>query len=182
MNDGAAGETTDDTAHAARADGPDAAAGEPETDKYAQYRQTVLEFCDGGPRIDLRRSLEDADRAALAALGLDREFSVLTAENPHGENEQDAEDPAEERARERRNDRRTRGLVEELRDAGLAFARVDGVAPDGSYRERCVAVPGGREVGQRLAREWAQLALFWFDGEAFWLLPAEASAPPQRLP
>ena len=31
-------------------------------------------------------------------------------------------------------------------------------------------------------RRLEQLALFWFDGETFWLLPAEASQSPTRLP
>ena len=153
-----------------------------EDEKYSRYRQTVLEFCGDGPRIDLRRPVDDAARRALAARGLGDGFAVLTAENPHGMNEEDAPSGMEERARERANDRRAATLMDELKGAGLHYARVDGVAPAGDYRERCVAVAGDRATGTALALQWRQLALFWYDGSTFWLLPAEADQEPQRLP
>jgi hypothetical protein len=34
----------------------------------------------------------------------------------------------------------------------------------------------------RLALAERQLALFWYDGTGFWLMPAEADGTPQRLP
>ena len=153
-----------------------------ENEKYARYRCTVLEFCGGGPRIDLRRPVDESARRELAERGLGDGFSVLTAENPRGANEEDAPTPHEERARERANDRRTATLVGELERSRMRWARVDGIAPDGDYRERCVAVVGDRASGVALALRWRQLALFWYDGLAFWLLPAEADQEPQRLP
>jgi hypothetical protein len=72
--------------------------------------------------------------------------------------------------------------VDALAADQVPFVRVDGVAPDGSYRERCVALLVPAEEGVALARRFDQLALFTFDGEAFWLLPAEVGAPPKRLP
>lgn len=151
--------------------------------KYDAYAQTVLELA-GVPhgRIDLRQPVGAPERAALAHVGLDRPFAVMTAENPHGRNEEDAPTAAEERARDAANDRDLATLVDALGEAGTPFVRVDGTAPDGSYRERCVAVVLPRDDAVALARRFAQLALFWFDGEAFWLLPAEAGAPPKRLP
>jgi hypothetical protein len=39
-----------------------------------------------------------------------------------------------------------------------------------------------RDDAVALARELAQLALFWYDGKRFWLLPAEADDAPRTLP
>jgi hypothetical protein len=151
--------------------------------KLDAYDETILELL-GGPanRIDLRRPIGDAERAALGDVGLDRPFGVLTAENPCGENEEDAPTDAETEARSERNDRRLATLVATLGQESIPFVRVDGVAPDGSYRERCVAIPVDRDEALRLALRFDQLALFWFDGDAFWLLPAEAGGSPKRLP
>jgi hypothetical protein len=153
------------------------------TEKYHAYASTVLEL-PGVPDgcIDLRRPLDAAARTALSTVGLDRPFAVLTAENPRGQNDQDAPTRALERAREAANDRRLAGLVDALADAHVPFVRVDGTAPDGSYRERCVAVALPRDEAVALARRYDQLALFWFDGDAFWLLPAETEQPARRLP
>ncbi|AHG91333.1 Protein of unknown function DUF3293 [Gemmatirosa kalamazoonensis] len=153
------------------------------TEKYDAYARTILEL-PGVPdgRIDLRRPLDDAARAALAAVGLDRPFAVLTAENPHGDNEEDAPSRDAERDREAVNDAQLATLVDALGAAHTPFVRVDGTAPDGSYRERCVAVMLPRDESVALARRFGQLALFWFDGQGFSLLPAEAGEPPRRLP
>ena len=153
------------------------------TDKYAAYTQTVLEL-PGVPdgRIDLRRPVGPPERAALGAVGLDRPFAVMTAENPRGKNDEDAPSDAEERAREAANDDRLARLVRALGDERVRFVRIDGTAPDGSYRERCVALLVPADEAVALARRFDQLALFWFDGKAFWLLPAEVGAPPLRLP
>jgi hypothetical protein len=64
----------------------------------------------------------------------------------------------------------------------VPFVDVDGASPDGEYRERCVAAAMPRDEAARLAARFEQLALFWFDGTDFWLLPAEASEAPRRLP
>jgi len=151
--------------------------------KYDAYTQTILEV-HGAPdaRIDLRRPIGPDDRAALASVGLDRPFGVLTAENPHGRNDEDAPTAAEAADRDAENDRRLAALVARLGEEHVPFVRVDGVAPDGGYRERCVAVLLPRDEAAALAERLDQLALFWFDGAAFWLLPAEADATPRRLP
>ena len=151
--------------------------------KWGAYGDTILRF-EGPPllTIDLRRRLDSRTREALRPLGLARPFAVLTAENPNGENPEDAPSGRIAEKREERNERRTSRLERELRRSGVEFAPVDGTAPDGSYRERCVAavMPQGDAV--RLARRLDQLALFWYDGSDFWLLPAETEATPERLP
>jgi hypothetical protein len=152
-------------------------------EKYAEYTQTVLELpgIEGG-RIDLRLAIGDDERALLRSVGLDRPFAVMTGENPRGENDDDASTDGEAEAREARNARRLATLVTALGAAHTPFVRIDGTAPDGGYRERCVAVLLPRDEALALATRFEQLALFWYDGSAFWLLPAEAGAPPLRLP
>ena len=154
-----------------------------EEEKWGSYGDTVLEF--GGPpmlAIDLRRSLEARTRDAIRALGLVEPFAVLTAENPNGENPEDAPSGRAAEARAQRNERRMSRLEQELRRGDVAFAAVDGTAPDGSYRERCVAAMMPQAAAVALAKRLDQLALFWYDGETFWLLPADTDAEPERLP
>jgi hypothetical protein len=154
-----------------------------EEEKWREYPCTVLEFYGPPPgRVDLRRPLGDAERAFLATIGVEAPFAVLTAENPGGENAEDAPTEGAERAREARNERRVSALERELESSGIPFALVDGAAPDGDYRERCVAVALPRAAATALAERLRQLALFWYDGRDFWLLPAEADQEPERLP
>lgn len=154
-------------------------------EKWRAYPHTILEFFDESGRthrFDLRRRPEEADRRRLARLGLDGPFAVFTAQNPEGENAEDAASGSEAEARDRANDRRQSRLEGALRRAGIPYRRVDGVAPDGEYREECVAAIITRDAAVELAAELRQLALFWFDGHDFWLLPADADEQPVRLP
>ena len=154
-----------------------------EASKWEAYGETLLRF-PGPPatRIDLRQPLDERARRALVALGLDRPFAVLTAENPSGENPEDAPTERVAERREEANDRRTSRLETALREAGIRFAAVDGSAPDGSYRERCVAAMMPQRDAVALAKRLDQLALFWYDGRDFWLLPADVEMEPERLP
>lgn len=152
-------------------------------EKWTEYGETVLRFHDpDGFDLDLRRPVDAAARQALALIGLDVPFAVFTAENPEGANAEDAPTGAEQDRRERRNvDRRSR-LETELRSRELPHRHLDGVTPDGDYREHCVAVPLPREQAVELARRFDQLALFWFDGSRFWLIPVDAREQPAPLP
>lgn len=154
-------------------------------DKWNAYHDTVLEFVDderGCLRVDLRRPDARAIAGRLAALGLAPPVAIMTAENPWGANPEDAPSPRQEARQEVRNDDRHEALLAELREAGMPFARVDGVSPDGAYRERCVAVPLGRDEGRALARRLGQLAFFWFDGACVWLEPGVADHAREVLP
>lgn len=152
-------------------------------EKWRAYANAVLEFA-GPPAltIDLRRPVSEPARRALVGLGLSATFAVLTAENPRGTNPEDAPTPTAEERREERNDERVSALDRSLEAAGVHFVPVDGVAPDGSYRERCVAVSLARNEATALARQLQQLALFWYDGRDFWLMPAAIGEEPERLP
>ena len=154
-----------------------------EREKYDQYPNTILEFL-GPPveRVDLRVPLTTATRELVKRVGPGERFAVLTAENPCGENVEDAATARQADAREERNERRTGRLEDELDRRGVPYSAVDGVSPDGSYRERCLAIALPRGEAVELARRLEQLALFWYDGSAFWLLPAEVDQEPIRLP
>ena len=152
-------------------------------DKWAQYPCTILEFAPPDRlRIDLRKPLGAAERATLAALGLDRPFAVLTAENPMGENAEDKPTATQEAVTEGRNATRRDELEAELRRSRIEYQPCDGVAPDGDYREHGVAVVLPREQAVMLARRFGQLAIFWFDGRAFSLVGAVARNPSEKLP
>ena len=152
-------------------------------EKWSHYPETVLEFCVDPPaRVDLRRPVDADARAELARLGLDAPFAVVTAENPEGDNAEDEGSERDARREEARNDHRTGGLLQELERRRVSFVRVDGVSPDGRYRERCVAARLTRPDAVALARDFAQLALFWFDGDRFWLMPAEVDREPRPVP
>lgn len=151
--------------------------------KLDAYHHTLLHFPGPPPLVvDLRAPVPPDAVAALRALGLDGSFAVLTAENPEGENAEDEDSPREEARAERENARRTRTLAAALDGAGVRWVPVTGTAPDGAYPERCAAVRMGRDEARRLAVAERQLALFWWDGAAFWLLPAAADGAPERLP
>lgn len=157
--------------------------GQLEREKWHAYPDTLLHFA-GPPRVtvDLRRPVDELTRSSLETLGLGDPFAVLTAENPEGENAEDEESPAREGERQRENAARTSRLLSDLDEAALHHVAVEGSAPDGDYAERCVAVVLGRADAVALAERLGQLALFWFDGSRFWLLPAQADQEPTPLP
>ena len=150
-------------------------------EKLAIYPNTVLEIVDG-PTIDLRKPLSAAARKALARVGLAHPFAVITAENPCGEHVDDAETVRSEVKGEARNAMRVRLFEQQLAERHLQFRIVDGVSPDGSYRERGCAIVMPRPDAMALARELDQLAIFWYDGERFWLVPVAIDEEPQPLP
>ena len=150
-------------------------------EKLAIYPNTVLEIVDG-PTIDLRKPLAASRRRALVKIGLAHPFAVITAENPCGEHVDDADSVRSEIKGETRNAMRVRLLEHELADRHLDFRIVDGVSPDGSYRERGCAIVMPRADAIALARELDQVAIFWYDGERFWLVPVAIDEDPQPLP
>ena len=151
-------------------------------EKWNAYPETILEFPGASARIDLRRPITDADRRELARRGLDRPFAVITAENPCGLNADDAASEKQAEIREERNRKRMADFVSILERDGIRHQAVDGVSPDGSYREHSLAVLIERERAIRLARQLDQLAIFWFDGNDFWLVGAGLSRAPEKLP
>ena len=159
-------------------------ASDPESrEKWRAYPNTVLTFAAPAPlRIDLRQPLDDDQRRALAAAGWSNAFAVLTAENPRGDNTDDEPTGSQAARNERANRERRHTLHETLAARHVRARDVEGSAPDGSYTERCVAIDVPLQGAVELARDFDQLAIFWFDGSRFWLVPAKATERPVPLP
>jgi hypothetical protein len=147
---------------------------------WSRYPNTVLVFdrssvdsrAEGTElRVDLRVPVSAAARRAFAALGLSEPFAVLTADDPRGRDL----DPGENR-------RRADVLESELRQRGVNYVRVDACSPDEEHRECSVAAAIPRADAVALATRHQQVAIFWFDGERFWIVGALADAQPIALP
>jgi hypothetical protein len=147
---------------------------------WTRYPNTILVFDgssvdSGAPgaelRVDLRVPIGAAARRALATLGLREPFAVLTAYDPQGRDL----DPGE-------NQRRADVLESELRQRGVNYVQVDACSPDGRHCECSVAVVIPRADAVALATRHQQVAIFWFDGERFWIVGAVPGSQPIALP
>jgi len=136
------------------------------------YPNTILEFQTPIPfTIDLRESLTPRVRESLLANQLDQPFAIVTACNPWGQHLSDFD-----------NSRLAGRLEAQASHRGLPLIRVDGVSPDRSHREAGVAVRISRTEATTLASQYHQSAFFWFDGNAFWVMPALVVEDPLCLP
>lgn len=139
---------------------------------WGSYAQTILALGpDLATRIDLRAPLTPQDHAVLAVLGLATTFAVLAACNPRGRVVGAAE-----------NDHRAAALHGWLNGRRVPFVRAAGLSPDGEHEEPGVAVSLPQEDAVRLAVRYEQSALYWFDGEHFWIVGALVETPPVLLP
>jgi Protein of unknown function (DUF3293) len=147
-------------------------AGRMTTSMIDRYANTILAFGgDGCVSIDLRRPLSASDRRALHGLGFSSCFAVITPDNPGGRD-----------VSARENDTRESKLVMRVRETDVRFAVAVGCSPDRSHCEEGLAVELPRHEARELAREFAQDALFWYDGEDFWLDAACARFAAVKLP
>lgn len=122
--------------------------------------------------IDLREPVPPATKKALAAIGLDRPFAILTSHDPRGV----VLDPAE-------NARRFAELEAELRSLGRKYLVMDACSPDKSHCECSVAITVDRGEALRIAERWEQIAIFWWDLDRFWIYGAISPIqPPISLP
>ena len=139
---------------------------------WSQYPCTVLEVhADRLIEVDLRQTVSPALAGHLRNLGLGSRWSVVTAYNPHGRDHDEDGNLA-----------RHRRLEETVRQRGFPFLRADGRSPDASHREIGLAIGIPQPEAISLAARFGQSAIFWFDGDAFWLVSAAAPAGPARLP
>lgn len=122
-------------------------------------------------KVDLRLPVGDDLQHLLTNLGLGSSFAIVTPYDPRGE-----------RAPAWRNRLRYHRVRRKLASLNLTFVTADGESPDSMHRERGFAIAMSRSDAAALARELEQLALYWFDGKAFWIDGALASRAPQRLP
>lgn len=139
---------------------------------WPRYPETVLEFGTTPPiEIDLRQIPSDGQVVALRAAGLGQPFAIMTAFDPRGENLSPTE-----------NEKRTQDLATRLRSGNYRFVQVDACSPDRSHCECSFAVVMPQEEALDLARKMEQVAIFWFDGNRFWILGALAESDPMMLP
>lgn len=125
----------------------------------------------GSLRVDLRQPLDERSSRGLALLGFNAPFAVITAHDPHGE------DLAGEE-----NEIRSARLEETLRSLGLAFIPVNACSPDRKHCEASVAVKMSLTAARQLARDYGQVAFFWFDGRRFWIAGGVVETDPITLP
>lgn len=139
---------------------------------WSRYPETILKFAtDPAIDVDLRAPVSPPTRDALRAIGLGRQFAVLTAYNPRGEN-----------VSSNLNHDRSKELEAELRSIGEKFVRVDACSPDESHCECGVAVSSTWDRAIATAKRFEQVAIFWFDGSQFWIVGVVTPAQPMKLP
>ena len=139
---------------------------------WPRYPETILIFATHpAVEIDLRKIPSEAALSTLNAVGLGGPFAIITAFDPRGQNLSAAE-----------NEERRRALDRKLSASGYKFARVDCCSPDRSHCECSVAVAMRQEDAIALAKELEQVAIFWFDGERFWILGALVETDAMMLP
>ncbi|MEO6777921.1 MAG: DUF3293 domain-containing protein [Gemmatimonadaceae bacterium] len=144
---------------------------DPATD-WGDFPRTVLHFLSESPfALDLQANIRDTELAALEEAGFEHTFCIVTAQDPMG-----IEQPPETNAM----------LVAKL-EADVAqlkahHVEVDACSPDSSHCEQSMAVDVDLEVAVSLASRYDQLAIFWFDGATFWIVPARSSKSRLRLP
>ena len=137
---------------------------------WGAYPETVITFPDSGLVVDLRRPVNPMLRQRLGEIGLSGSFGVVTACNPLGGQVDAAA-----------NRRLTTLLAS--RAAGYAGSRpAVGGSPDGSHREPGWAIPAPLDELRRLAADFLQNALFWFDGEKFAIIPVHGAGEALPLP
>jgi hypothetical protein len=139
---------------------------------WPKYPETVLEFSTTPAlEIDLRRPVLAEAITKLQTIGLGSPFAIMTAYDPRGRNLSPDE-----------NDKRRKELNDRLAAEGYKFVPVDCCSPDRSHCECSVAVVMPQPAALDLARELEQVAIFWFDGERFWILGAIVKTDALMLP
>jgi len=139
---------------------------------WGAFPNTVLYFHDEHETtIDLRDSVTAFTLARLARVGLTEPFGVVTAYNPYGL-------PRPKVMNEAREGR----LLAALSLNGWTWLPVDGCSPNRAHCEPSVAIIAPLDELRALAIEHEQLAIFWFDGTQFWIIPARSSGPETPLP
>lgn len=138
---------------------------------WSAYAGTILLVHGPIPaEVDLSRPLGAKECAVFLAAGLPGCFGLVTAENPRGVGAS-ASDNAARRAR----------LDEELAAAGHRPIQVDGLSRDRRRAEIGVALAWPLAAVRELARRLEQSAIYWYDGDAMWVIGALTEAEPWRL-
>jgi hypothetical protein len=139
---------------------------------WGRYAETLLSFGAGRKfEVDLREPLSDAIRTEFKGLGFRDTFGILTAHDPYGRDLT----PEENKQLQAR-------LESELKAGGIHFVRVDACSLDRQHCECSVAINVNQATAVSIAKKYEQMAIFWYDGEAMWLIGAMVESDPIRLP
>jgi len=139
---------------------------------WGPFSDTVLHFRSiPAVIVDLRREVDEVVRSELRRIGFERSFGVISAENPMGEVQTTAV-----------NTGLAARLQRDTAELTAVQSYVDACSPDGSHRESSVAIALDLQSLIELATRHDQLAIFWFDSEAFWIVPVRSSKAKLRLP
>lgn len=139
---------------------------------WGRYPQTVLLFGDDqSVQIDLRQPVTANMVGRLETIGLAKPFAVITSHDPAGRDVS-----AEE------NERRQMRFEREVQELGVPMIPVDACSPDMKHCECSAAITMDRDRAIDLAKRYDQVAIFWFDGSAFWICGVLVQSDPIRLP
>lgn len=147
------------------------------SEQWGEFPYTVLHFVisdalsSDALSIDLREKVSPDDIRALTRLGFEQVFGILTAQNPMSLAQTAA-----------RNEQLANELQREVAAMGVVCAPLDACSPDRSHCERSIAVAATCAELVELARRYRQLAIFWFDGTSFWIIPAMSANDTVQLP
>lgn len=139
---------------------------------WGDFPCTVLHFIGPGvPSIDLRDRVFPDATCALTRLGLAHTFGIVTGQDPMGRIQSTG-----------RNSELAARLQREVAAMNVPFALVDACNPDRSHCEQSFAIAISCDEAVALADRYEQLAIFWFDGNSFWIVPARSLKERVRLP
>jgi hypothetical protein len=139
---------------------------------WGSFPETVLHFrSTPAVTIDLRAAIDGRALSDLHQIGFERSFGVITAQDPMGVRQLPAV-----------NDALAASLQQESAGLGVARVCVDACSPDESHCERSIAIALDEQALIDIAYRYEQLAIFWFDGEAFWITPVYSRNHRLRLP
>lgn len=121
--------------------------------------------------LDLRKKISATARIELGRLGFEHSFGVVTAQDPLGA----PQTPAA-------NERLAATLRQEVAALRCVCASVNACNSDRSHCEQSIAAALDLKSLIAIAHGYAQLAIFWFDGNAFWIIPVRSSNERLQLP
>ena len=144
----------------------------PDATRWGAFPNTVLHLATDPPlRLDLREPVGPDLRGRLWDVFPERTFGVITASNPMGR----VLSPGENATRDAR-------LWADVAGRGVRAITVEACSPDGTHCEHSIALALAMQPLVALGCQYDQLAVFWFDGEAFSIVPARATLAALRLP
>jgi hypothetical protein len=128
---------------------------------WDRFAETVLVFGGDEPvEVHVHAGVGPIAIARLMSHGLGGCFAVITPCNPLGVTLEG-----------RTNAERLTAFRAELDQLGIRSVEADGWSPDRTHVERGNACALSLTAAMALARRWQQLALFWFDGAEFAVIP-----------